>query len=52
MPAESAQKKLAQVGRLKSQSGSVVAYTFLNLGDVRLRIDKDGTVGALELSRP
>lgn len=52
MPVGQAQQSLAEVGRLKSQSGTAVSYTLLNYGDVRLLVEDDQTVGAVELVSP
>jgi len=52
MPLKEAQKNLAEVARLKSESGMAVSYTLLNYGDVRLLVEDDQTVGAIELVGP
>jgi hypothetical protein len=49
MPAAQVQKRLAEVARLRTQSATVVSYTFLQFGEVRMRIEDDRTVGAFEL---
>lgn len=51
-PAKDVQKKLATVARLHTQSASVVSYTFLQFGEVRMYVQPDQTVGALELVAP
>lgn len=52
MTAAEVQKRMAQVGRLRSQSASVVSYTFLQHGQVRMLVLPDQTIGALELLAP
>lgn len=52
MTAKEVQAALATVGQLRTNGTSAVAYSFRQFGDVRMRLEDDGTVSALELTSP
>jgi hypothetical protein len=46
------QTALAEAGQLHQYNGSAVSYSFRQYGEVRMRLEPDGTVSALELATP